>query len=40
VYRFGNHEIYIVGGPLDGWPVAYLLLGYGKVSYTSKRLLG
>lgn len=38
-YRFGNHEIFIQGGPLDGWPVAWLLLGYGKVSNNLQSLL-
>jgi hypothetical protein len=31
-FRFGNHEIYIESGELEDWPVAWLLLGYGKVS--------
>jgi hypothetical protein len=31
-YHFGNHEIYIDSGDLEGFPVAWLLLGYGKAS--------
>lgn len=30
-YRFGNHKIFIEEGPLEGWPEAWFLLGYGKV---------
>lgn len=33
-FRFGNHEIYIASGELEGFPVAWMLLGYGKVSST------
>ena len=30
-FRFGDHELYIESGPLEGYPAAWLLLGYGKV---------
>ena len=30
-FRFGDHELYVESGALEGYSVAWLLLGYGKV---------
>lgn len=33
-FRLGNHELYIESGPLEGRPVAWLILGEGKVNHS------